>query len=136
MKLPAPSRTMIAFASCTIAFLALDAAWLASTGSRIYRPAIGHLMRPDPDFLAASLFYAVYVSGLIIFAVLPSTHTRDAAVRGAAFGLVAYATYDLTCQATMAGWPWTLTIMDLAWGAFASAAACAVAKAISSRIRS
>jgi uncharacterized membrane protein len=37
--------------------------------------------------------------------------------RGALFGLVAYATYDLTNLATLAGWPASVTLVDLAWGA-------------------
>ena len=46
-----------------------------------------------------------------------------ALARGAAFGLVAYAAYDLTNQATMKVGSIQVTLADLAWGAFASAVA-------------
>ena len=108
-----------------IAFLALDAAWLTWSGSRLYRPAIGHLMASTVDWPAAAMFYAVYIAGLLGFAVAPARGRRAALLRGALFGFVAYSTYDLTCQATMNGWPWTVTLVDLAWGTFASAAASA-----------
>jgi uncharacterized membrane protein len=36
---------------------------------------------------------------------------------GAFFGLVAYATYDLSSQALVRGWPVVVTVVDLTWGA-------------------
>ena len=47
---------------------------------------------------------------------------------GALFGLVAYATYDLTNQATVKNWPMIVTLVDLAWGSFltGTTATCAV----------
>lgn len=116
-----PFRTALV---TTLAFLALDAAWLTFSGSRVYRPAIGHLMAASVDWPAAVLFYAVYIAGLLGFAIAPARGVRSAMLRGALFGFVAYATYDLTCQATMRDWPWSVTVIDLAWGTFASAAAC------------
>lgn len=127
-----PSRAL-AFACTAACFLALDAAWLTTMGSRLYQPTIGHLMRPEVDWIAAGLFYVVYIGGLLGFAVAPSASVGEAARRGAAFGLVAYATYDLTNQATLRDWPWMVTAADLAWGTAASAIACAVAAALRRR---
>ncbi|MCK6581462.1 MAG: DUF2177 family protein [Anaerolineales bacterium] len=42
--------------------------------------------------------------------------------RGALFGLVTYGTYDLTNLATLEGWPVLVTVIDLIWGTFLSAA--------------
>lgn len=117
----------------TFAFLALDAVWLTTMGPHLYRPFIGHLMRADVNALAAVLFYCIYIAGLLGFAVARSASVRQAAVRGALFGLVAYATYDLTNQATMRDWPWLVTVVDLCWGTFASAVACAAGAAMSKR---
>ena len=36
--------------------------------------------------------------------------------RGAFLGFFAYATYDLTNQATLKDWPWKLSVIDIAWG--------------------
>jgi len=112
-----------------VAFLALDALWLVTMAERLYRPAIGHLMQAGFDVRAAAAFYVIYLAGVTGFAVLPAAGVRAAAVRGAAFGLVAYATYDLTNQATLRGWPWSVTLVDLAWGAFVTAASAAAAHA-------
>lgn len=110
-----------------LVFVALDSAWLAFTAQRLYRPAIGHLMREGFDFGAAALFYLLYGTGLVSFVILPARQVRDALLRGALFGLVAYATYDLTNQATLRDWPWHVTVMDLAWGAFVTATSCTLA---------
>lgn len=124
----APRRALIAFALTAPAFLALDAVWLTATADSLYRPAIGHLMRAGFDVVAAAAFYLVYIIGMVIFVVLPATRARDAAMRGALFGLVSYSTYDLTNQATMLGWPWQVTIADLCWGTFATCCACTFAR--------
>ena len=118
----------IAYAAGGIAFLALDAAWLASMAERVYRPAIGHLMRSGFDISAAALFYALYLAGMVFFAVAPALEARSwtsALGRGALLGLFAYATYDLTNQATLKEWPWRLTLIDLAWGSLVTALAAA-----------
>lgn len=113
----------------TSAFLALDAAWLTLSGPRLYQPSIGHLMAAQVDWPAAALFYVIYIAALLGFALAPAPSVRAAVLRGALFGFAAYATYDLTCQATMRDWPWLVTVVDLAWGTFASALACAAGAA-------
>jgi uncharacterized membrane protein len=50
------------------------------------------------------------------------------------FGIVAYATYDLTKLATPKGWSTALVFADAASGAVASATASAVAVAIATRV--
>lgn len=113
--------------AAALAFLVLDAIWLTTMGQRLYRPAIGHLMREDFNLAAAAAFYAIYLTGVVVFVVAPATSTRSALTRGALFGLVAYATYDLTNQATLRGWPWHVTLIDLCWGSFVTAASSAFA---------
>lgn len=127
LALPPPSAARIAaaFAAAAAVFLLLDAAWLTTMASRLYRPALGHILRPDFDLLAAAAFYAIYLVGVLVFVVLPATGTRAALARGALFGFVCYATYDLTNQATVVGWPWHVTLADLGWGAFVTAASAA-----------
>jgi uncharacterized membrane protein len=111
---------VVSSAAAAAVFLLLDAAWLTTMSAVLYRPAIGHVLRDDFDVLAAALFYAIYLTGLLVFVVQPATDARTALVRGAFFGLVCYATYDLTNQATIVKWPWHVTVADLAWGAFVS----------------
>lgn len=121
-------RLGIGFAFAAPVFLALDALWLTLMADRLYRPAIGHLMRDGFDVLAAGLFYAVYLTGVTVFVVLPAPNAARAFARGALFGLVAYATYDLTNQATLRDWPWIVTAADLTWGAWVTATSAALAR--------
>jgi uncharacterized membrane protein len=123
-------RIGTSYALTLAVFLALDAVWLVTTYDRLYRPAIGHLLRDGFALAPALAFYALYIVGVVVFAVMPgqtSGRVAVAAARGALFGLVAYATYDLTNQATLRDWPWHVTLIDLCWGTLASAAAAAAA---------
>lgn len=108
-----------------ISFLAIDSLWLGLVAPSFYRSQIGHLMRDSPNFLAAGLFYLLFVYGVVFFAVEPGVRGHSlwqAALRGALFGLVTYATYDLTNHATLTDWPVLMTVVDMAWGTFLSAA--------------
>lgn len=111
----------LAWPIAAVVFLALDAVWLTAMADRLYRPAIGHLMTERFLMAPAALFYVIYISGIVLFAIAPALQSRrplTALLLGAALGLLAYATYDLTNQATLKGWPWHVTVADLCWGAF------------------
>ena len=114
-----------AFAAVALAMLALDAVWLGLLAASMYRAGIGHLMLAEPVLPAALAFYLVYAAGLVTFVVQPqSAGARSrTALMGALFGCVAYGTYDLSNLATLRGWPVGLALVDIAWGALASAAA-------------
>ncbi|MGZ5846410.1 MAG: DUF2177 family protein [Ramlibacter sp.] len=126
-------RFLAAWFATALPFLALDAAWLSTMAQRLYQPALGAMMRADFGVAAAAAFYLLYVAGIVVFAVWPSRGARGALLRGGFLGLVAYATYDLTNQATLSGWPWRVTLADLAWGTFATAAAAATGYLVTSR---
>ncbi len=121
-------QILIAYAGTAVVFLAPDAIWLTTMAERLYRPALGALMLERFAPLPAILFYGLYIVGIVVFAIAPSlTHGRwiSALWRGALLGLIAYATYDLTNQATLRGWAWRVTVADLCWGTFVTAAAAA-----------
>ena len=120
----------IAYGVVAVVFLALDSVWLTLMAERLYRPAIGHLMQQGFSFAPAAVFYVLYVAGVVVFAVRPALQSGSAWQAlgwGALLGLIAYATYDLTNQATLKDWPWHLTVADLCWGAFATAVSAAAA---------
>jgi uncharacterized membrane protein len=133
---PSPRTLFVAYLSALLSFLLLDAVWLSLMGPRLYKPALGSLMASDVDWLAAVLFYAIYLAGLLVFAIAPALAegAPGAALwRGAFFGLVAYATYDLTNQATLRDWPWAITVADLVWGSFVSGVSAWAAARLTSR---
>ena len=120
-----------------LALLALaDAAWLYTASDWLYRPRLGALLNPQPVLWAALAFYLLYWAGLCLFVLRPALiagSVRLAGALGAAFGLVAYGTYDLTNQATIAGWPPLVTLIDMTWGSLLSATSCALACALALR---
>jgi len=119
---------LIAAPVTAVVFLALDAIWLTTMADRLYRPALAHLMLDRFEPVPAVMFYVVYLVGVLAFAVVPGLESRrwtTALGFGALLGLVAYATYDLTNQATLRDWPWRVTAADLCWGTFATAVAAA-----------
>ena len=100
-------------------FLAFDAVWLGLVARGFYAEHLGHLMAPTPQWYAAIIFYIVDVVGILTFVVNPSLKEkspRRACFFGGLFGLVTYATYDLTNLATLRDWPVVVTLVDLAWG--------------------
>jgi uncharacterized membrane protein len=102
-----------------VAFVGIDMVWLGLMVERLYRPALGDLLTPNVNLPAAIAFYLLFPVGLMIFAVLPAVQKDsigDATLFGALLGFFAYATYDLTNQATLRGWPVQLTLIDLVWG--------------------
>lgn len=126
-------RLPLAYLLTLLVFLAMDAVWLTNATEQLYRPAIGHLMAPSVDWAAAALFYLGYFAGLVFFAVLPGLDAGRAGValgRGVLLGLLCYGTYDFTNQATMQGWRWHVTLIDLVWGGTVTGLSCWAAAAL------
>ena len=120
------SAYLIGYGVAALVMLALDAVWLTIMANSFYRPLLGEIMldgfRPAP----AVVFYVLYVGGITVFALHPafaSGQWTTAAVHGALFGFFAYATYDLTNQATLKSWSMLVTLVDMAWGCFLTAVA-------------
>lgn len=119
-------RLSLAWVVTAVVFAAIDLSWLAVMSSRLYKPAIGELMSGRVEPVAAVLFYLLFISGLVFFAVWPAVRAGDyarALLNGAILGVVVYGSYDLTNQATLRLWSWKITIADMVWGGFASSVA-------------
>jgi uncharacterized membrane protein len=102
-----------------LVFFALDLTWLGVVARDFYRAQLGPLLRPDVLWPAALAFYAVYIAGILVFAVQPALQAESlvrAVALGAFFGFVAYATFDLTALALLRGFPGAMVVVDLAWG--------------------
>lgn len=100
-------------------FLTVDIIWLGVIAKNLYQKEIGFIMKSKPNWLAAIIFYLVFIMGLVYFVVNPALEKGDwtsALFVGMFFGFVTYATYDLTNLATLENWPIKITIIDLLWG--------------------
>ena len=117
--------------AAAVPFWVLDAIWLGVVSKTFYRKSLGPLMARKVQVLPAALFYLAYPVGLALFVLTPNWGAYgplQMAGLGALFGLFCYGTYDLVNQATLEGWPWRLTLVDMTWGMCASGASCAVAR--------
>ena len=118
-------------------FFAIDMVWLGLIAKNFYQKHIGFLMTPTVNWLAAMVFYLLFIAGLILFVISPALERRDvmhALIYGALFGLISYATYDLTNLATIKNWPLIVTIVDLIWGTILSASVSIVSFLIARKL--
>jgi uncharacterized membrane protein len=102
-----------------LVFLAIDAVWLLVISKNLYSKEIGHLMAEKALLLPALIFYLLFVVGVLVFAVVPGYEAQSLSktlMLSALFGLMTYATYDLTNLATLKDWPIKVTIIDILWG--------------------
>ncbi len=100
-------------------FAIIDGIWLSFVANKLYRSQLGLLLLDKPNLPAAIAFYLIFLVGLVVFVINPAMQSNDwkvAAILGALFGFVTYATYDLTNLATLKGYPLTITVVDLIWG--------------------
>ncbi len=120
------TRYVIAYVATLVVFIAIDFVWLSSMANVLYRPVLKEILLPDFRLAPAIAFYLLFPLGLVIFGVaagIRSGNWTDALLYGAMFGFFAYATYDLTNQATLKNWETKLTVIDMIWGSFVSGTA-------------
>lgn len=98
-----------------VLLIAIDSIWLFLMRN-FYNKAIGENMKTKPNLWAASLFYVLYSIGVTIFVVNSSESLLQGLLLGFLFGVVAYATYDLTNLTTLKNWSVKMTVIDIAWG--------------------
>lgn len=114
-------------------FFALDMLWLGLLAKDLYDAQIGSLLKVDVNWTAAIVFYFVFIAGIVHFVLVPAVERaslKRAALNGAAFGFVTYATFDLTSLALIRDWPLLITLVDLAWGTVLTASVSSIAFAV------
>ena len=107
-----------------VVFLAIDMVWLLVISKKLYSEKLGYLMAEKPNLIIAFVFYLIFAAGILFFVIQPALALgswKYALFAGMFFGLVTYATYDLTNMATIRDWPAIITVVDLIWGSFVSA---------------
>lgn len=118
-------------------FLAIDMIWLGLAAKGFYAKQIGFLMKTNINWTAAIIFYLIFIVGLVLFVIAPAVSKnswQQALLLGALFGLITYATYDLTNLATLKNWPLLITFVDLIWGTVLAAAVSVITYFIATKI--
>lgn len=104
----------------SLVFFAIDMVWLGVLAKNLYRKYLFGLMADQVNWTAAIVFYLLFIVGIFVFVILPAVEKNSlitALLLGAFFGIVTYATYDLTNLATLKNWPLPIVFIDIAWGA-------------------
>lgn len=102
-------------------FFGIDILWIGVIARKFYFEKIGNLMADKINWVAAIVFYLLYIGGIIILSVLPGIKEeslKTTLVNAAIFGFLAYATYDLTNLTTLKNWSLSLSLVDMLWGTF------------------
>lgn len=110
-----------------IVFLGIDAIWLTTMSKNFYGKYLGHLMAEKPNLMAAFIFYLINIFGMVFLVINPSLKENSWSRllwSSALYGLCAYATYDLTNQATLKNWPVLVTVVDMIWGVILTTSVC------------
>jgi uncharacterized membrane protein len=115
-------RRVIPYVVTLLVFLAMDAVWLTLTGG-IYRDQLGALLAPQVRWEAAVCFYLLQILGIQIFVLPRAAKPATALAFGAGFGIFTYATYDLTNLSVLKYWTYSITAMDIVWGAIVTGTA-------------
>jgi uncharacterized membrane protein len=102
-----------------VVFFAADMVWLVFVARSFYKKYLGYIMAPTVNWLPAIIFYLLFIVGILVFVVLPGVKEnslQSTILKALLFGLITYATYDLTNLATINQWPLAVTLVDLIWG--------------------
>lgn len=101
-------------------FIVIDLVWLGVVARKFYADQLKGLMADKVNWVAAIVFYLLYVLGLVIIVIAPAVEAGSVAtafLMGGFVSFLMYATYDLTNLATLKDWPLKMTLVDLVWGA-------------------
>ena len=128
------NRYVIAYFCFLLPMLAIDSVWLFTMSKRFYQARIGSLLADSPRLAPAVVFYLIYALGASILVVVRGVDNNSGFLEifllGALLGLMAYATYDLTNEATLLEWPVIVTIVDLIWGSLLTGVVSIIAVAL------
>ncbi len=125
------STWILAYLAALAAVAVLDGVWLGFLARDFYKQQMGALMTESVRIGPAAAFYLLYPAGLVFLVGGASPPSfGEAILRGAVVGLMAYGAYDMTNLATLKGWSLKLSLVDVAWGMFVSAAAAAAMHAV------
>lgn len=120
---------LVAYLVTAAVFLVIDGLWLGVLARGFYQDQLSGVITQDIKLAWAAVFYLVYVVGIVFFAVRPALTSdawQTALVAGALFGFFCYATYGVTNMATIKGWPLTMLVVDVVWGAALTAVSATV----------
>jgi uncharacterized membrane protein len=122
-------QNLIYYIVTLLSVAVIDGVWLFFVANNFYKNELGNLMSRSPVWGPAIAFYLLYPAALVVFALIPGIEAKSlmkSVLLAGFLGCVAYATYDLTNWATIAGWSWKVSVVDIIWGTVMSAVVTAI----------
>jgi uncharacterized membrane protein len=114
-------RHAVLYLATLIVFVPVDLLFLGVVAKGFFTSQVGEMLG-DIRLAPAVLFYLLYVAGVVVFVSGPQDAAwQSTLLYGALFGLICYATFDLTSLSILKSWTWPVAIVDVSWGAFATA---------------
>ena len=116
MSLP---KLIICYLLTTLVFFILNMLWLGLLAKDLYNKYLINFLNDKVNWTAAIIFYLLFIIGIFYFCILPAIEKDSiskAIIGGAFFGIITYATYDLTNLATLKNWPLPIVFIDIIWG--------------------
>lgn len=113
-------KWLASYVLTSVVFFAIDMVWLGFLAKNLYRKHLFGLLADQVNWTAAIVFYLLFIVGIFVFVIVPAVEKNSfitALWLGAFFGIVTYATYDLTNLATLKNWPVAIVFIDITWGA-------------------
>ena len=110
-----------AYAVALVVVGVLDGLWLGWLAKSFYQEQLGTLMTDSVRVVPAAIYYFGFPLVIVYLALLPASSLGEAVLRSAVLGLAAFGVYDLTNLATLRGYTVLMTVVDMAWGTFATA---------------
>ena len=120
-------KYLITYLGTAVVFAGVDFIWLSVLSAKVYRPTLDPVLADKVHLGPAVIFYLAYLLGMLILVIAPAGRAGslgDAAAKGAVLGAMAYATYDLTNQATLKAWATAITLADIGWGTVLTGIGC------------
>jgi uncharacterized membrane protein len=119
-------RYLVLYLATALVMLPLDLLFLGFVAKGFFSSQVGDMLG-EVRLSPAILFYLIYVGGIVLFVNgAPGTTWQSAALFGALFGLVCYATFELTAMSLLKHWTWPVVAVDMAWGAALTAVVAAL----------
>ena len=112
------------------AFFLIDLLWIGVIAKGFYAKFVGSMMGDQVNWVAASIFYLIYIGGIVLFVLIPALKNGSGVlhvmVMGGLLGLFAYSTFDLTALALFKDWRLIVALVDMVWGTLLTAGTAGV----------
>ena len=119
-------RYAILYVATALVMLPLDLLFLGFVAKGFFNSQVGDMLG-EVRLTPAILFYLIYVGGIVLFVSGSAGATwQSSLVFGALFGLVCYATFELTAMSLLKHWTWPVVAVDMSWGMVVTATAAAL----------